>query len=86
MPLVTVYSKPNCQACMATKKTLTRKGIPFDVIDVTEDQAAFDLIVSMGFTSAPVVIAGDLAWSGFQPDKINQLVQAATPDRELVAA
>jgi glutaredoxin-like protein NrdH len=86
MPLVTVYSKPNCQACMATKKTLTRKGIAFDEIDVTEDQAAFDLIVSMGFTSAPVVIAGELSWAGFQPDKINHLVQAAALEHELVAA
>jgi hypothetical protein len=31
------------------------------------------MILGMGFSSAPVVISGDLAWAGFQPDKLEQL-------------
>jgi glutaredoxin-like protein NrdH len=52
---------------------LDKLEIDYDTVDITEDEAALEMILSMGFKSAPVVISGDLAWAGFQPDKINLL-------------
>lgn len=48
-------------------------GIDYNVIDITEDEEALNLILGMGFKAAPVVISGELSWAGFQPDKIDLL-------------
>ena len=71
---ITVYTKPACVQCEQTKKLLTKNGLEFNTIDITEDSAAFDKVVAMGFQAAPVVNAGDDWWAGFNPEKINGLV------------
>jgi glutaredoxin-like protein NrdH len=71
--MTTVYSKPACVQCDMTKKMLDKNGIEYTVIDITQDAQAYDKIVGMGFMSVPVVISGDQAWAGFQPDKITAL-------------
>ncbi len=71
---ITVYTKPSCVQCEQTKKLLTKNGLEFDIIDITEDQAAYDKVVAMGFQSAPVVITDNDSWAGFNPSKINGLV------------
>ena len=37
---------------------------------------ALEMVESLGYMQAPVVIAGEEHWSGFQPDKINALALA----------
>ncbi|HAJ89938.1 MAG TPA: NrdH-redoxin [Rhodospirillaceae bacterium] len=77
---VTVYSKPSCVQCTATYKALERCGVPFEVVDLSIDQGAYDTILGMGYRQVPVVIAGEDHWAGFRPDKITALAG------ELVAA
>lgn len=79
MPDVTVYTKPACVQCNATKRALTSKGITFSTIDVTEDPAAYDYVTGLGYAAAPVVVvnSGEDHWAGFQPDKISALALAA---------
>ncbi len=72
---VTVYTKPNCVQCDATKRLMDKLDIAYSTVDITQDTEAFDKIVSMGFKAAPVVITDDGSWSGFNPDKINGLVE-----------
>lgn len=72
--MITVYTKPACVQCEQTKKLLAKNGLEFDTIDITEDEVAYDKIVGMGFLAAPVVITEDDSWAGFQPEKINGLV------------
>lgn len=72
--MITVYTKPSCVQCDATKRHLAKLNLKFDTVDITEDQAAYDKIISMGFKAAPVVITDDESWAGYQPDKINGLV------------
>lgn len=74
---VTVYSKPACVQCNATYRALDKKGVAYDVIDITEDADALAKIKGMGYMQAPVVIAGDDSWSGFRPDKIDEVARAA---------
>lgn len=71
--MTTVYTKPNCVQCDATKKYMDKNGIEYNTVDITQDQDALDMILGMGFSSAPVVISGDTSFAGFQPDKINLL-------------
>jgi glutaredoxin-like protein NrdH len=70
---VTVYSKPSCVQCTATYRALEQYGIPFQVVDLSLDQGAYETILGMGYRQVPVVIAGDEHWAGFRPDKINAL-------------
>lgn len=74
MIMVKVYSKPACFQCTATTKEMDRKGISYEVIDITEDDQAFELVKNLGYKQAPVVIAGEEHWSGFRPDKISTLI------------
>lgn len=72
---VTVYEKPNCQACTATKRRLGARGIEFETADIT-DAGNLSAAKALGFQEAPVVIVGDgmtdeTAWSGFRPDLID---------------
>lgn len=70
--MITVYSKPNCQACNATKTWFTRNGLEFKEIDVTEDEAAEQLCKKLGYLELPVVVVenmdgpNSLHWSGFR--------------------
>ena len=74
---VTVYTKPACVQCRATYKALEKNGIPYDVVDLTEDAEARNLVMALGHLQAPVVIAGDEHWSGFRPDRISALAAHA---------
>ncbi|CAL8898086.1 NrdH-redoxin [Kocuria varians] len=75
---VTVYSKPSCVQCNATYRALTKKGIDYTVVDVTEDTTAYEHVVGLGYQQVPVVEAGGEHWSGFRPDKINTLALLRT--------
>ena len=75
---VTLYSKPACVQCVATKRYLDEKSIPYDLVDLTKDQAAFDFVTGLGHRSAPVVVverdgAMSAHWSGFDPGQLGAL-------------
>jgi len=72
---ITVYTKPACVQCDATKRLLTKLNLDFSTIDITEDSSALQMILDKGFQAAPVVNAGDDWWAGFNPEKINGLVE-----------
>jgi glutaredoxin-like protein NrdH len=71
--MTTVYTKPSCVQCDMTKKMLDKIGVDYNTVDITEDSAAMEMVLGMGFKSAPVVITDTDSWAGFNPDKINSL-------------
>lgn len=71
---ITVYSKPACVQCTATTRALEARGIDYQVIDLTQDDAAFAHVSELGYRQVPVVVAGDDHWAGFRPDLIGRLV------------
>lgn len=73
---ITVYSKPNCVQCTATYRALDQHGLDYQVVDISEDAEALEMVKSLGHLAAPVVIAGAENWSGFQPDRIAALAAA----------
>ncbi|MEV6219780.1 glutaredoxin domain-containing protein [Nocardia sp. NPDC051833] len=81
--LITVYTRPNCQPCRATKRKLEQLEAAYTLIDVTEYPDALDQIRGLGYLQAPVVVArvGDeeFHWGGFSPDKIAWAVKAIDP-------
>lgn len=70
---VTVYSKPACVQCDATYRALDRRGIEYAVVDISQDDATLELVRSLGYLQAPVVVAGEEHWSGYRPDRIAAL-------------
>ena len=70
---ITVYSKPSCVQCNATYRALDAKGIEYSVTDVSQDADALEHVKSLGYMQAPVVVADGDHWSGFRPDKIDEL-------------
>ena len=75
---VTVYTKPACVQCTATKKALDKAGINYETVDISTDDAARDYVMNLGHLQAPVVVAGEDNWSGFRPDQIKALSTEAT--------
>lgn len=77
---ITVYSKPRCQQCMATKRKLDAFAVLYETIDITEDPGSEQLVKRLGHQQAPVVVVrdanGDMIdhWSGFRPDRIKKAV------------
>ncbi len=74
---IAVYSKPACVQCDATYRALDRSGLAYQVVDITEDAAAREYVLSLGYLQAPVVVAGPDHWSGYRPDRIRALVVQA---------
>ena len=70
---ITVYSKPACVQCNATYRALDKHGIDYQTVDITTDPEALEAVKALGYLQAPVVVAGDDSWSGFRPDKIDEL-------------
>lgn len=72
--MITVYSKNNCMQCKMTKKFLEQHGANFQEINIDEHPEKVDYVKSLGFTSAPVIEANNLVFSGFQPAKLKELI------------
>jgi glutaredoxin-like protein NrdH len=70
---VTVFTKANCVQCEATKRHLDKIGVAYDIVDVTNDIAALDRLISLGYRSAPVVLADNDSWAGYMPEKLDGL-------------
>ena len=70
---VTVYTKPSCVQCNATYRALDSKGIEYEVVDLTLEETALAQVKELGYQQAPVVITDEDHWSGFRPDKIDEL-------------
>ncbi|QFG12864.1 NrdH-like glutaredoxin [Arthrobacter phage Mimi] len=72
---VTVFTKPACTQCNATYRALDKKGITYKTVDITKDADAYERLVALGYQQAPVVETSTDNWSGFRPDKIEELAQ-----------
>lgn len=73
MSEITIYTLPNCVQCDTTKKLMDRLGLEYTSIDLSTDQEAAKKVMDMGYKQAPVVVAGETHWGGFQYEKITGL-------------
>lgn len=80
---ITVYTKPACVQCRATKRALTKLGLEFQEVDLSEDAGALATVKSLGFMQAPVIAANGEYWSGYRPDRIKALAKA--PEQKMSA-
>ncbi len=77
-PRVTVFEATGCVQCWATHRALDAAGITYNVVRVDERPEVVDELRALGFIQLPVVRAeGMPAFSGFRPDKIDELAARA---------
>jgi glutaredoxin-like protein NrdH len=75
MKEIIVYTLPSCVQCDSTKRFLTKNLVEYKEINLSQDAASMDFVRSLGYTAAPIVVAGDDSWSGFRMDKLNELTK-----------
>lgn len=73
--MITVYTRPSCGPCRATKAALAKAGIDYEIVDISQDDEARDYVMALGHLQAPVVVAGEEHWSGFRPERIKGLAK-----------
>ena len=77
--MIKVYSKPDCMQCKMTKKFLSDHDVPFEEINVEENEEALEIIKEKGFKTLPVVITSNkgfvFEFDGFQMDFLEGLVE-----------
>lgn len=67
MPNVTIYTKPGCPYCAATKTDFQSRGVPFKEVNVQADQNALQemLKINGGRRSVPTIVEDGKATVGF---------------------
>ena len=73
---ITVYTKAHCPQCDATKRQLTKQGLEFEQVDLTEDQTLIDQFIAQGFKQTPIVVTDQETWSGYRRDLIRKVAQS----------
>lgn len=71
--MVIIYTKNSCQPCRLTKAALTRNDVQYEERNIEENEAYFEEVREMGFSSVPVVKTWDDSWAGLRPDKLATL-------------
>jgi glutaredoxin-like protein NrdH len=80
--MITVYSKPNCPHCVRAKEYLVRNGIPFEMVDVTQNPEALAFIKENGHKTVPqlyvgkkiLVEGGNASLQALTPQQVNDQV------------
>jgi len=63
--MLTVYSKPSCPKCEQAKSWLDSNKIEYEVVDVTQDEVALNMIKEAGHKSVPqLYLNGELFVEG----------------------
>jgi mycoredoxin len=59
--MLTMYSTPWCGHCVRLKGALEREGVEFQVIDIEQDPAADDYVMSIngGYATVPTIVLPD---------------------------
>ncbi|HRY52731.1 MAG TPA: glutaredoxin domain-containing protein [Candidatus Portnoybacteria bacterium] len=73
--MIKVYSTPTCTYCVTLKKFLTEKGIKFEAVDVSQNEADLqEMVDKSGQMGVPVIDIDGQVIVGFNRNKIVELL------------
>lgn len=73
-PRVTVYTTWSCGYCRAAKSLLTRAGVPFREIDLSDDpEALMEIKTRTGHATVPLILVDERLLGGY--DELSLLVR-----------
>ncbi len=79
---VTVYGNTSCPYCGAARMLLTRKGVDFDDIIVTDNPSLLaEMLERSGRRTVPQILVGDTPVGGF--DELSSLDKSGELDKML---
>lgn len=73
MPDLRVYGRTNCQQSRETVRKAEQLGLACRYVDLDQDTDAECRLMQEGHRALPVVEMADMAWTGFRPDKLDQV-------------
>lgn len=80
---VTVYTTPGCMQCRTLMRKLDREQIVYDVMNLEQHPELTEQFKELGMIQAPIVLTSEeFSFSGFRPDKVNQLIRLVFRDRK----
>ncbi|MGC8651191.1 MAG: glutaredoxin domain-containing protein [Minisyncoccia bacterium] len=80
---VKVYSTPSCPWCQATKNFLKANNIPFEDIDVSQDEkAAMEMVMKSGQMGVPVIDIDNQIVIGFNKPVLEELLGLNKNDKK----
>ena len=53
-----VFWQPGCSSCLRTKEFLAEHGVPFQSIDVLNDEGGMEMMAALGVRTVPIVSRG----------------------------
>lgn len=74
---IKIYVRNDCVFCEEALSFLLHKGVGFEKIDVTRNQAHFDEMLGQGGIATPFIIIGDRALHAFDRAKLEKLLEDA---------
>ena len=80
-----VYWQPGCTSCLRAKEFLAKHGIPFESINVREQNGALDELLARGIRAVPVVARGSRYVLGQDLDELAAFVGVSEARRRLSA-
>lgn len=64
---VIIYSRPQCSYCSSSVEFLDSKNIPFEVIDITDDEVTINALASKtGAYTVPYIFINDQYLGGYE--------------------
>lgn len=80
---ITLWTKPDCGPCKAVKRKFDGEGIHYDERDITAPRHAAKLaeFKAAGRLQTPIVETAAETFSGYQPDKIQAVVDQARAEQ-----
>jgi glutaredoxin len=72
---VKIYISDHCFSCKEAVHFFEKKGILFQLINVTQDQARFDEMVSLGGIATPFIVIGKQIFHYVDREKIERALE-----------
>ncbi len=78
MQEIKIYTTPTCAYCKMAKEYMKEKGVDFKEYNVAQDREALNEMVQLtGLRSVPVITCGRDVMVGFDPDRLDQMINCA---------
>ncbi len=75
---VVLYTSPDCkQVCPDVRALLTRRGVPFREVSVSDAQGIEQLKKATGDDKVPAMMVGTVVHKGFEPNAFNDALDVA---------
>ncbi len=81
---VKIYTTPTCPWCKKAKEFLSQRGVNYMEMDVSSDPRALEELVKVsGVRSVPVITCGTDVLVGFDPARMESIVNCARQHSEV---